>query len=352
MEEGKRYFRLGLFVFLTVTILAAILFILGGRSLFQPTFTFETYFSESVAGLEVGSPVQFRGVPLGQVAEILTSASAYEREVPIEKRRNYIVVRAKVTSSRAEVEQVAADVAQMVSLGLRAQTQLAGITGQQYLALDFLDPKTHPSLAFDWQPKHRYVPSAPSSTAEIVGSAQRFLASLDKADVKVLGQNLNKLIVTANDKLGELPMRELSADARALLKSARATVTDVDRVFAAGAPLDGALRSLDSASARLDGLLADPALKQTADNLAAATGRLRKLAESGELDRMVKNIDSLAERLDGMVADNQYDVQLIVRDLQSTAANLRALSEAIKRYPAGALVGGPPEKVQLPGKEK
>lgn len=352
MEEGKRYVRLGVFVVLTVTILAAILFILGGRSLFQPTFTFETYFSESVAGLEVGSPVRFRGVPLGQVSEILTSVSVYERNIPIDERRNYIVVRAKVTASRAEVEQVEADVTQMVDRGLRAQTQLAGITGQQYLALDFLDPKTHLPLTFQWQPKYRYVPSAPSFTTEIVGSAQRFLASLNKADVQALGQNLNKLITNANDKLGELQVSELSAETSELLKATRATVMHIDRVFAAGGPLDDTLHKLDSASARLDVLLADPALKQTVDNVAAATGRLRRLTESGELDRLVKNIDGVAERLDGLVADNQYDVQRIVRDLQATAANLRALSEAIKRYPAGALVGGPPEKVQLPGEEK
>ena len=55
MEEGKHYFRLGLFVVVTITILAAVLFLLGGRKLFQPTFTFETYFNESVAGLEIGA---------------------------------------------------------------------------------------------------------------------------------------------------------------------------------------------------------------------------------------------------------------------------------------------------------
>ena len=71
------------------------LFLLGGRKLFQPTFTFETYFNESVAGLELGAPVRFRGVPLGQVTEILTAAATYEDGVPLDKRRDYIVVRAE-----------------------------------------------------------------------------------------------------------------------------------------------------------------------------------------------------------------------------------------------------------------
>ena len=99
MDEGQHYRRLGLFVLVTLALLAGILFVLGGRSLFQPHFTFETYFNESVAGLEIGAPVAFRGVPLGQVTEILTSGSVYEGDVPLVKRKAYIVVRAKISGS-------------------------------------------------------------------------------------------------------------------------------------------------------------------------------------------------------------------------------------------------------------
>ena len=75
---------------------------------------------------------------------------------------------------------------------------------------------------------------------------------------------------------------------------------------------------------------------------------MRKLADNGDLDRMVKRIDDSAERLDALIGDNQYDDRVIVQDLRVTADNLRVLSETVKRYPAGALIGGPPEKVQLP----
>jgi ABC-type transporter Mla subunit MlaD len=351
MEEGKRYFRLGLFVVVTLAILAAVLFLLGGRKLFQPTFTFETYFNESVAGLEIGAPVRFRGVPLGQVTEILTSAATYERDVPLEKRRQYIVVRVKVNLSAEEVERMEQDAAELVKKGLRAQTQLAGITGQQYLAIDFFDAAKYPPLEFQWTPKYTYLPSAPSLTGEIIANAQAFLASLNEADVKALGRNLNTLIVDLDKKVNEVPVAELSAQARDVLKNANAAIERIDRILAA-APIDHTLRKIDSAATRLDGLLGDPELKRTVDNVAAISGRLRKLADDGELDRMVKRVGDTAERLDALVGDNQYDVRVIVQDLRVTADNLRTLSETVKRYPAGALVGGPPERVQLPGKSR
>jgi phospholipid/cholesterol/gamma-HCH transport system substrate-binding protein len=349
MEENKRYVRLGIFVFVAVVVAAAILFILGGRSLFQTTFTFETYFNQSVAGLEIGAPVRFRGVPMGQVTAILTSAATYEADVPLDRRRGYIVVRAKVTGTEAQVKQWKQEEQEMVRKGLRVQTQLAGITGQQYLALDLLDPKKYPPLPFDWTPEYPYVPSAPSRIPEIIAGVQTFLASLNEANVRELGQNLNKLVVDLDKKVEELPVGELSAAVASMLRDAHATVNRVNAILTKP-EIDATLRNVDSASARLDRLLADPGLKASVDNTSAFTERLRKLTESGEIDRMVKSIDDLAQRLDAVAADNQYDVRVIVEDLRATAGNLRTLSETLKRYPAGALVGGPPEKLQLPGK--
>src|SRR5262249_1515200 len=347
MEESKRYFRLGLFVVVTLSILAGVLFLLGGRKLFQPTFVFETYFNESVSGLELGAPVRFRGVPLGQVSEILTSAATYERDVPLDKRREYIVVRAKVNLSAKEAEQLERDVAQLVKRGLRAQTQLAGITGQQYLAIDFLDVKKYPPLEFPWTPKYTYVPSAPSLAGQIISHAQTFLPTLNEAAIKTLGRNLNPLVVNVDRKVSELPVAELSARANDVLKNANTAIQRADRILAT-APIAHTLTSIDSAATRLDGLLADPGLKQSVDNFAAISGRVRKLADDGELDRMVKHVGDTAERLDALIGDNQYDVRAIVQDLRVTADNLRVLSDTVKRYPAGALVGGPPEKIRLP----
>jgi ABC-type transporter Mla subunit MlaD len=325
MEEAKRYGRLGAFVVVSLFILATGLFLLGGRKWFQPTFMFETYFDQSVAGLDVGAPVRFRGVPLGHVAAILTSAATYEQSVPLDKRREYIVVRVEVNLSGQEAAQMRRDAESLAAKGLRAQTQLAGITGQQYLALDFLDPKKYAPLPFDWTPQYLYLPSAPSSAGEIIAKAQSFLASLNEADIQRLGQNLNTLVRDLDTKLGEIPVTDLATH------------------------LQGALKTANSTLSRMDRLLADPALKQTLDNAAAISVRVRQMTDDGEVDRLVKDLDDTSERLDALVGDNQYDVRATVEDLRTTAGNLRALSESVKRYPAGVLVGGPPEKVQLPG---
>jgi ABC-type transporter Mla subunit MlaD len=328
MDEVRRYRRLGAFVVVSVSMLAVALFLLSGRRWFQPTFTFETYFDQSVAGLDVGAPVRFRGVPLGHVAAILTSAATYEEAVPLKRRREYIIVRVEINLSGREVTQMRQDAISLAAKGLRAQTQLAGITGQQYLALDFFDPQKYPPLPFDWTPKYPYLPSAPSSTGAIIASAQNFLASLNEADIKNLGQSLNRLVNDLDIKLAQVPVTELATN------------------------LQDALKRGDAVLARMDQIVADPSLKQTIDNVAVISGQLRGMTEDGRLNRLVRDLDDTSERLDVVVQDNQYDIRATVADLRRMADNLRAVSENLRRYPAGVLVAGPPEKIQLPEHSK
>ena len=372
MEKEHRYFRLGLFVILTAATLLAVLFILGGRSLFQPTLTIETYFNESVSGLDIGSPVKYRGIPLGSVSQISSSSTLYEREVPVGERKAYIVVRMKVTTSQVQLAQLRREIPEYVERGLRAQTQIAGVTGQLYISLDDPGSPLPPQLPFDWTPEYSYIPSAPSLTSEIVGNAQKFLASLNAANIDAIAKNVNALVETLNRKVDEVPVKDLSKEGLGLLTDARATVNRVDRIIAE-APLAEALDRLDSASKRLDDLLADPGLKETVDKLASASERidklladpglkrtvdnsaaftagLRDLVEGDGLERTIKNLDQTVQRIDALVGDNQYDVRVIVQDLRATADNLRSLSETAKRYPAGIFLGGPPARTELPWK--
>jgi phospholipid/cholesterol/gamma-HCH transport system substrate-binding protein/paraquat-inducible protein B len=349
LEEKKGYFHLGLFVVIALAILFAVLFVLGGRSLFRPTLTFETYFDTSVSGLEVGAPVQFRGVPIGKISAILMSSAVYEDDVPADKRKPYIVVRATLSGNAAQVEQWREELADYVKGGLRAQTQLAGVTGQQYLALDRFDPEKYPMLKFDWTPDYPYVPSAPSLTGQIIGKVQKLMASLNEADIRALAKNLNTLIETLSTKAAALPIEDLSGETMNLLKEALATIERLNRVIA-NARIDEAVNNIADVSGRLDELLANPGLKQTVDNTAAFTGRLRATAETGRIDRIVKDLDRTIQRIDALIGDNQYDVRVIVQDLRVTADNLRTVSESAKRYPGGILFGGPPEKSELPWK--
>jgi hypothetical protein len=67
---ATNHWKLGLFVVVGLVAMVGALFWLGARRFQRTSFPAVSYFDESVQGLDVGSPVKFRGVTVGNVADI------------------------------------------------------------------------------------------------------------------------------------------------------------------------------------------------------------------------------------------------------------------------------------------
>ena len=158
------YFKIGLFVIGAVTLSFIAVIFLGVQSFFQKRCLFETYFEQSVQGLEIGSPVKFRGFRIGRVEEIALVVKEYVTE------KRYVMVR---SSLRAEALEVKSDPKKFLDLkkevekGLRCRMGFQGLTGSGYLELDYLEPASSPSFEIEWIPAYVYIPSVPSTIARI-----------------------------------------------------------------------------------------------------------------------------------------------------------------------------------------
>ena len=61
---------IGVFVIGGLALFVAALVFLSSRDLFTPKSIFVAYFQQSVNGLNVGAPIRFRGIPVGEVLQI------------------------------------------------------------------------------------------------------------------------------------------------------------------------------------------------------------------------------------------------------------------------------------------
>ena len=66
--------------------LIALVVVLGTGSLFRKDLVAETYFNESVQGLEVGSKVLFRGVMVGNITKLSFTYVKYQQDSPPNQR--------------------------------------------------------------------------------------------------------------------------------------------------------------------------------------------------------------------------------------------------------------------------
>src|ERR1041385_4172668 len=122
---AANHWKLGLFVVAGIAVAVGTLFWVGARRFQRDSFQAVTFFDESVQGLEVGSPVKFRGVTLGTVSDITIAPD--HRHVQV-TQDIYLDVVARLglrphPPSRDE---------EFIAPNLRPQLVSAGITGVRF----------------------------------------------------------------------------------------------------------------------------------------------------------------------------------------------------------------------------
>src|SRR5260370_8124221 len=96
MSAQANFFKIGLFVIGATIALVFLLVMLGAGKLFQSKIVMETYFNESVQGLELGSKVKYRGVIVGEVRSIGFSYNKYHQDNPMADRLRSVMVQATI----------------------------------------------------------------------------------------------------------------------------------------------------------------------------------------------------------------------------------------------------------------
>jgi ABC-type transporter Mla subunit MlaD len=322
MSAKANHFKLGLFILGAIAIVVATVLALGAGALFEKKVVMETYFDTSVQGLAVGSAIKYRGVPLGEVSEITFTYTQYEQNEPMSTRKPYVMVKGTV---QPELIGMLSDVNQQdlrtnIERGLRVRIAVTGITGTNYLELDFTDPEQNPPLPIDWVPKNVYVPSAPGTVAQITSAVEELARRLQKLDVEALLNNVNQVAVTANSKLEAFPIDRVSGNVETLVTEVRET------------------------NRRFQAFLANPNLKAIPRDAAVAAAQVRKLAESEQVQKSIARLSQTIERLDRLVAGHEDEIAETVENFHKMSANLRELSENLEQYPGEILRGEPPRR--------
>jgi ABC-type transporter Mla subunit MlaD len=351
MSLRANYFKLGLFVIGAVVCAVVILLVVGSGRWFTPKLTVETYFDESVQGLDIGSKLKYRGVVIGDVTYISFTYTRYQLDRPMTERARYVLVEAEIQPRLLGGRAHAGDLTDPASTeveverGMRIRLAPQGITGTSYLELDYVDPAQNPVLAIDWKPVHIYIPSARSTLTSFVNAASEIIERLRKLDVEGTVANLNKLLVTTNDRVDAVDTRKLSDQANRTLTQIETTMKSVDgkRLSDEGVAL---LAELRQSNAELKTLLANPALHRIPAETSAAVGDLRKLFADPKLAASIAHLERTLSRLDRITGGTETNLAGTIENLRQITENLRDLTENAKRYPSGLLFGEPPTPLE------
>jgi paraquat-inducible protein B len=331
MGDRATYFRVGMLLLFGVAAAIALVLFLS-RDQVRHGLNYETYSRESVQGLVVGAPVKYRGVSLGQVTEINLVGAVYPESMPAdEERASYQLVVIRFTVDPKKIGRVI-DTDRAVELGLRARLATQGITGVVYIEIDFVDPHKFPAEKVPWTPEYDYIPSMPSTIAQVQDAAQSLLAKLQAVDFARLSGSVQTVLDDVHGQLTEGDLHGTLAEAHVLLTTLRTAVEVADLPGLAGdlRATSDSVRTLVQ-SGQFKHLTASAA--DAADNFDEAAKRL-----PGLLDALATTV----ARVDNGVADVQHDLEPVLRDARTAVANLRETTEVLRRYPSSVLLGAPP----------
>ena len=342
-RPDPRLYSIGVFAMIALVLCIGVILLLGGSRWFRRSTTLETYFDESVQGLDIGSKVKYRGVVLGQVTHIGFTYEKYELENPKGNPKRYVLVEAAVRPERVGIRQAWDEAAREkeIAKGLRIRLASQGLTGTNYLEMDYVDPATNIPLPIDWQPEHFYVPSARSTVTQIVDAAEQTLNKVQHLDLEEAIANLNRLLVSLDRAVNAFDAGGVSDRTKAALDQIKAVP------FAEiGQQTHLLLGELRDTNHELQQTVGSPAWARISQDLQATAARTRKLVENPALPALLERVDRTSRRIDRLLASREGELGDTLDNLAAVSDNLRQLTDLLKRDPSAVLFSRPAPSLQ------
>jgi len=205
------------------------------------------YFDTSVRGLNVGAPVEFRGIQIGEVRDV-------KLEIDPATQQFRIPVLVEIEPERfgnmgeLEPQQRQQALQRLVARGLRAQLQSGSLlTGQLLVELDMHEGQ--PPAEIVWSEPYPVFPTIPTSLEEITSSLTRLAKRLEKVPLDQIATSIDRTLDTA----------------RAALEQAQQTLAAANSLVGPDSPANSELRQALvelTDAARSIGLAADQIQRQ------------------------------------------------------------------------------------------
>jgi phospholipid/cholesterol/gamma-HCH transport system substrate-binding protein/paraquat-inducible protein B len=350
MTDRTNYFKIGMFVLIAIAMAIVAILALGAKELFRNEVLIETYFNESVQGLEVGSPIKYRGITLGKIKSIQMVSTAYDLN------NSYVMVVCSIYSENIE-KKTFSDFKvlcnEMIEKGLRVRLASQGLTGVVYLEVDYFDPNRFEMLEINWKPRYFYLPSVPSAIARLGESLERIMNNLEQINTQQISKNLSSLLSVLNGKIQNVDIKNIGLQTEMLLSELRESnkkvkellekketgkiITDTSEVVA------GARRIIEKSEKPLTDFMSGMS------NIESSITKLSEKIEivADDLPELSARMQKTLARLDNLVAAEQQDIETVIQNFKQLSEDLAEITRNSQKYPAQTFFGDPPPRIKM-----
>ena len=348
---------IGAFVIGGIILAICGLLVFGSGNLFVKTNTYVVFFEGAVDGLDVGAPVNFRGVRVGSVRDI-------SLVVDTSNMQTYVKVLLGIEPNKAErignVVQSEDLYRKLLDRGLKAQLQMQSIvTGRLFVALDLFPAVPETLRKLDVQ--HVELPVAPTDMEELKKTLSEMIEKFQKIPFDKMVTNIDQTLDGINKFVNNTNLAESLSGMNSTVKHLDVLVANLnDKVPSIANNLDASTsetrKLLQVMNAEIRPLIAN--LKETSNAANASFVQIQKTLSFSEgvpaniAKSLIATSDTAQKTLEQAVhtlgtvekmssPDSKVQVELVetLKELQATSRALRALSETLERKPEALLRG-------------
>ena len=308
---------IGAFVIGGLALVVTALVLFSSQDLLTPKRFFVAYFNQSVNGLNVGAPMRFRGIPVGEVLQI---DGVYDPDTGNMIPRLTLEFHPE-TMENAQVEEGEYTLLPfLLANDMRASLKSASLlTGQLYVALDF-----HPGTP------ERYLGGGIDEYPElptIDSGLDQAIAKLADLPLEELFAGLNSALAAIDELLSDPHIEESLAVLPTLLTDADNTVVDLRHfmnreLVAVAGEASQTLVTVRSALQSLSTAITEESLVQV----------------NSTLTEFEETLQALQERLDG---NNplMHELTAALREISNAARSVHDLADALEEHPESLIRG-------------
>ena len=336
MSKPANKTMIGAFVLIAVVLAVAAIVVLGSGKFFKKTSSWVAFFEGSVKGLNVGSPVVFRGVKVGEVTDIIVTFNMTELSVLIPvifetDSKKFKDIGDRVITSDEQIHEA------LVKKGLRAQLQLQSlVTGQLMINLDFY-PNTPVKMVGVDKIKTLINVKPWWEIPTISTPLQELEQAVSRINIKELAENIKQ----AMDGIAKLAT---SPDLHESIGVLKQTLIETQKLVAnLNSRVEPLANSIDQTLAETRAGIGDvrKLLNEQGPPLASSIKRGVEDAQMAiaQADKTLKSIEVVAQESGQL----RYEVSAALTEVAAAARSVRILADFIEQHPDAIIRGRAPQ---------
>jgi len=329
---------IGAFVLGAVALIVAGVVVFGGGKFFKKTIKYVMFFDGSVKGLQIGAPVTFRGVKIGEVTDMVLHFYPENMSVLIPV---YVEIDPGIFHAEFKIQPTKYQYYKaLVDKGLKARLEMQSfVTGQLIISVDFFPNKPIKLVGLD--KRYAEIPTIPATMEELTKTIQSL-------PLKEITEKLDSVLAGIDEIVHSGELRGSIASLNTMLKDISTLAKNIDTNLG---PLTANLISTSDA-ARGAMVQAEKTLKMDEGVPGEIASGIKDTLQESSLTLKESRL-ALEEAKKAMEGIKQiavqngnlgYDLNRSLEQMTALSRSLRSLTDYLDRHPEALVRGKNPSK--------